>query len=176
MASLGHPCKFQRLSRLGSVTARHSSSGCQPNFAALNRGRHLYSPGRPSRWALAHVSSFIGNFFVGVLAYTDNITLLVPSAAAMHRMLQIGCNYVVEFSIKFNTKKTKCVEFMLHGVPRKFRPSLMLDGQIIDYVVVVVVVNCIYKPCVFSHSVASAIAAASSSLDCGQLLTICDIV
>ena len=27
--------------------------------AALNRGRHLYSAGRPSRWALAHVSSFI---------------------------------------------------------------------------------------------------------------------
>jgi len=30
------------------------SSGRQPNFAALNRGRHLYSAGRPSRWALAH--------------------------------------------------------------------------------------------------------------------------
>ena len=27
--------------------------------AALNRGRHLYSAGRPSRWALAHISSFV---------------------------------------------------------------------------------------------------------------------
>ena len=35
-----------------------SSSGRQPNFAALNRGRHLYSAGRPSRWALAHISSY----------------------------------------------------------------------------------------------------------------------
>jgi len=65
--SLGHPCKFQRVSRLGSVTARHSSSGRQPNFAALNRGRHLYSTGWPSRWALAHIlvvfSSFL-TFFV----------------------------------------------------------------------------------------------------------------
>jgi len=26
--------------------------------AALNRGRHLYSAGRLSRWALAHISSF----------------------------------------------------------------------------------------------------------------------
>jgi len=34
-----------------------SSSGRQPNFAALNRGRHLYSAGRPSRWALAHIFS-----------------------------------------------------------------------------------------------------------------------
>jgi len=39
---LGHPCNFQRVSR-------------EPNFAALNRGRHLYSAGRPSRWALAHI-------------------------------------------------------------------------------------------------------------------------
>ena len=36
--SLGQPCKFQRVSRLGIVTARHSSSGRQPNFAALNKG------------------------------------------------------------------------------------------------------------------------------------------
>jgi len=31
------------------------SSGRQPNSAALNRGRHLHSVGRPSRWALAHI-------------------------------------------------------------------------------------------------------------------------
>ena len=45
------------LSYIGSVTARHSSSGRQPNFATFNRGRHLYSAGRPSRWALTHISS-----------------------------------------------------------------------------------------------------------------------
>jgi len=27
--------------------------------AAFDRGRHLYSAGRPSGWALAHISSFI---------------------------------------------------------------------------------------------------------------------
>jgi len=32
-----------------------SSGGRQPNFAALNRGRHLCLAGRPSRWALAHI-------------------------------------------------------------------------------------------------------------------------
>ena len=58
LASLGHPCQFQRISCLGSITARHSSIGRQPNFAALNRGRHLYSAGRPSRWALAHILVF----------------------------------------------------------------------------------------------------------------------
>jgi len=60
--SLGHPCKFQRVSSLGSVVRRHSNSRRQPNFAALNRGRHLYSAGRPSRWALAHIYSLINPF------------------------------------------------------------------------------------------------------------------
>ena len=55
LAGLGHPIIFQRVSRLGSVTARQSSSRRQPNFAALNRGRHLCSAGRPSRWALTHI-------------------------------------------------------------------------------------------------------------------------
>jgi len=53
--SLGHPCKFQRVLHLGSVTAWHCSSGHQPNFAALNRGCHLYLAGQPSRWVLAHI-------------------------------------------------------------------------------------------------------------------------
>ena len=39
-----------------------SSSRLQPNFAALNRGRHSYSTGRPSRWALAHILVFVCNF------------------------------------------------------------------------------------------------------------------
>ena len=42
-------------SYIGSVTARHLSSGRQPNFAAFSRGRHLYPTGRPSRWASAHI-------------------------------------------------------------------------------------------------------------------------
>jgi len=39
----------------GSITARHLSSWREPNFAALSTGRHLYSAGQPSRWALAHI-------------------------------------------------------------------------------------------------------------------------
>ena len=53
--SFRHPCKFQRVSGLGSVTARQSSSGHQPDFAALNRQRHLCSARQPSRWVLAHI-------------------------------------------------------------------------------------------------------------------------
>ena len=67
LASLRHPCKFQRASRLGSLTALHSSKERQPNFAALNSGRHLYLAGWPSRWALAHILVCV-DF---VLKYTD---------------------------------------------------------------------------------------------------------
>jgi len=49
-------CVLQVLrSPIRSVTARQSSSGCEPNFAALSTGHHLYSAGRPSGLALAHI-------------------------------------------------------------------------------------------------------------------------
>ena len=57
-------------SRLGSVTARHSSTRRQRNFAALNRGRHLYLAGRPSRWTLAHI-------LVDVLHLSHDVSLLL---------------------------------------------------------------------------------------------------
>jgi len=73
LSSLGHPSKFQRVSRLGSVTARHSSSGRQRNFAAFNRGRRLYSAGRPSRWAMAHiiVNKFLAIFCRAAINRTE---------------------------------------------------------------------------------------------------------
>jgi len=39
--------------------------------AALNRGCHLYSAGRPSHWALAHISSFfVTSIPSGILIYS----------------------------------------------------------------------------------------------------------
>ena len=62
--SLGHPSKFQRVSRLGTLLVGVSQT------AALNRGRHLYAAGRPSRWALAHISSCL---FCYLMYYSDEI-------------------------------------------------------------------------------------------------------
>ena len=72
----GTPANFNGL---GSVTARYSSSGRQPNFAALDRGRHLYSAGRPSRWALAHILQ-------GVLYMCDKY--IVISVKIRHSLTQ----------------------------------------------------------------------------------------
>jgi len=49
----GTPANFNRFCIL--VALRYSSSGHPPNFVALNRGRHRYSTGQPSRWASAHI-------------------------------------------------------------------------------------------------------------------------
>jgi len=48
-------CVLQVLrSPLGSITEWQSSSGHNPNFAALSTGRHLYLAGWP-HWTLAHI-------------------------------------------------------------------------------------------------------------------------
>jgi len=81
------------LSYIGSVAARHSSSGREPYFAALSTRRHLsssfitplYSAGRPSRWALAHIFKFFS------VALTDTIrwTILTCAQKLTSRQLNL---------------------------------------------------------------------------------------
>jgi len=54
--SLGTPANFNGF-RILAALLHGSQVVRQPNFEALNRGRHLYLAGRPSRWALADISS-----------------------------------------------------------------------------------------------------------------------
>jgi len=54
----GTPANFNGFRVPGSVTALHLVVGVSQTVA-LNRGRHVYSAGRPSRWALAHISSLL---------------------------------------------------------------------------------------------------------------------
>jgi len=52
----GTPANFNGFRVLAALLHGTPAVGVsQPNFAALNRGRHLYLPGRPSRWASAHI-------------------------------------------------------------------------------------------------------------------------
>ena len=59
--------------------------------------------------AEAGVDCYIGNIFVGALAYAD--VLLAPTARAMRLMLGICDHYSLEYSILFNAKKSKCISF-----------------------------------------------------------------
>jgi len=60
------------LSYFGGVTARHLSSGREPNFAPLSTGRRQYSAGRPSRGALVHIlvslDSVMDKYQTGVMS------------------------------------------------------------------------------------------------------------
>ena len=62
-----------------------SSSGRQPNFAALNRGRHLCSAGRPSRWALAHilVVLLLSNLYIKIGSVCPSVSATVSTQSAI---------------------------------------------------------------------------------------------
>jgi len=63
-----------------------STSGRQPNFATLNRGRHLCSAGRPSRWALAHI-------LVALIRHWNSIIFLGLSGTLIYifKELRVHC-------------------------------------------------------------------------------------
>jgi len=56
-----------------------------------------------------HCNVGIGSFFVGALAYADDIVLLAPTASAMRKMLKICEEYAGNLSVIFNASKSKCV-------------------------------------------------------------------
>ena len=94
---------IRRLSRLGSVTARQSSSGRQPNFAALNRGRHLCSAGRPSRWASAHIL-----FFSRLCSAAAKwMSTILPHDVALVRIQNAGLKYAAHGSPKMQDAKNR---------------------------------------------------------------------
>jgi len=51
---------------------------------------------------------FIGNNFVGVFAYANNITLPALLASVLRIMLVISDDYATEYSISFSGSKSKC--------------------------------------------------------------------
>jgi len=76
----------------------HSSSARHPNFTALNTGRHLYSAGRPSGWALAHISSMflVSSLFFFCLVPCGRLSWLLVSFWAhvniVHRIVSYNCD------------------------------------------------------------------------------------
>jgi len=95
-----HSCASKLYQAKGGTFFETQCSGRQTKFAALNRGRHLYSAGRSSRWALAHI---LVNYYFS--------TNLLPSPL------------VKEFLKSINSwqtySKTKKVQFLTHSVECK---------------------------------------------------------
>ena len=95
--------------RVLAVTARQSSSGRQPHFAALNRGRHLYPAGRPSRWALAHILVSCPFFFSSPILSGRRLDVYHTSthgvALVHHRTTLSSCIFTTKARID-NQRKT----------------------------------------------------------------------
>jgi Reverse transcriptase (RNA-dependent DNA polymerase) len=58
------------------------------------------------------VGCYIGNVFIGALAYADDVVIIAPSACAMRRLLNVCDNCVNEYHIIFNAEKFKCCAFL----------------------------------------------------------------
>jgi len=112
-------CPSLAFSYICSVTARHSSSGRQPNFAAWDKDGnyrtfaprlyHLYLTGRPSRWASAHVS---------ISLYSGSASLW----QALYRHLSRG--------ILLQNLKLRCIPFSRAGRRDVYELTERLQGII----------------------------------------------
>jgi Reverse transcriptase (RNA-dependent DNA polymerase) len=69
----------------------------------------LYIDGLLEALSKAGVRCFIGDNFVGALAYADGIVLLAPTASALRSMLVICDKYASDYAIVFNASKSKCL-------------------------------------------------------------------
>src|SRR5664279_2180747 len=65
------------------------------------------------------VGCHIGQWFVGALAYADDIVLITPTARAMRKLLSICDEFAINYSMKFNANKSKCL---------MFRPNRLKQG------------------------------------------------
>jgi len=77
--SLGHPCKFQRVSHLGSVTAATSFTGGQPNFArclpvSWAGTLHIHFRGFLPRYGILRGAKFTLHPLSLALSYCGSVT------------------------------------------------------------------------------------------------------
>ena len=54
---------------------------------------------------------WIGNCYYGALSYADDLCIVSPTVTGLQRMLKTCEQYGVQFDVKFNPKKTKCIKF-----------------------------------------------------------------
>ena len=61
------------------------------------------------------VGCHVGQWFIGALAYADDIVLLAPTSRAMRRMLKTCDEFAEMFNLKFNADKSKYLTFSPYG-------------------------------------------------------------
>jgi hypothetical protein len=97
----------------------------------------IYIDGLLRKLEQSRVGCFMGKFFVGALAYADDLTLLAPTPRSLRRLLTICEEYASEFDIIFNGAKSKCLfitpsNYNVHAFGSN--PIFTINGQVIEYV------------------------------------------
>jgi hypothetical protein len=80
----------------------------------------------------------IGLWYVGVLAYAEDLVLLPPSANATRKMLAICDDFGERYFVTFNANKSKCILFLSCNKPARLfsavNPVFHICGNVIQYV------------------------------------------
>jgi len=102
---------------IGSVTAQHSSTGCQPNFMAFSRGRHLYSAGRPSRWASAHILVYVYIYLSEVTKLDGDGNMCIVTGSIARSATRRYLSYSeADFEVFRPTGATRCTDGVKFGM------------------------------------------------------------
>jgi hypothetical protein len=73
---------------------------------------------------------WIGDHFLGSLAYADDLTILSPTAKGLQEQLAICEQYGAEYGMTYNPVKSNCVLF---SKKKKTPPNLTLNGSVLQW-------------------------------------------
>ena len=59
----------------------------------------------------ANIGCYIGNIFMGALAYADDVALLAPTVSSMNLLLSICQQFSTDFNVQFNSNKSRLLMF-----------------------------------------------------------------
>lgn len=80
------------------------------------------------------VGCYIGRWFIGALAYADDVALLAPTPSALRRLIAVCENYAAKFHVTFNAAKSKCIFISKKRRTIDSLPVFTLNGNLIEYV------------------------------------------
>ena len=104
--------------------------------AASNRGRHLYSAGRPSRWALAHISNSCSLFLaysqrseIGCLPYFHTRTGLSANLECMSEMCCTWLTENMKFTHYAKNRHLRTIVQLCRAISSQLRHVLTFDNR-----------------------------------------------
>ena len=80
---------------------------------------------------------FFRPVFCFCIAYADDLVLLAPTARAMRILLDVCDKFASDFSVVFNSSKSKCLVILPKSAKRSGLydyPVFIIGGNVIEYV------------------------------------------